>query len=237
MICPRCGSEKTVKNGSVHNGKRKHMCKNCKRQFVENPENTTVSQEIRDIVDRLLNEKISLSGICRAVRVSKRWLQLYVNKKFENVPRVTIVKKKGKIRLTIECDELCSFVGTKDRRYWVWPAKDRETGETVGCYIGKRDRGGAEALWKSLPAVYRQCAVCYTDFWAAYSEIFPSKRHRPSGKGTGETNHIERFNNTLRQRISRLVRKTLSFSKKIENHIGAIWNFIHHYNSLLATND
>ncbi|MBF0226522.1 MAG: IS1 family transposase, partial [Desulfobacterales bacterium] len=32
-----------------------------------------------------------------------------------------------------------------------------------------------------------------------------------------------------------LVRKTLSFSKKIENHIGAIWNFIHHYNLKIAT--
>lgn len=44
------------------------------------------------------------------------------------------------------------------------------------------------------------------------------------------TSYIERLNNTLRQRISRLVRKTLSFSKKIENHIGAIWMFIHDYN-------
>ena len=45
--------------------------------------------------------------------------------------------------------------------------------------------------------------------------------------------YIERFNNTLRQRISRLVRKTLSFSKKLENHVGAIWYFVHYYNSSL----
>ncbi|NEP53742.1 MAG: IS1 family transposase, partial [Moorea sp. SIO3C2] len=30
------------------------------------------------------------------------------------------------------------------------------------------------------------------------------------------------------------VRKTLSFSKKLENHLGAIWNFIHHYNQCLS---
>jgi len=48
---------------------------------------------------------------------------------------------------------------------------------------------------------------------------------------SGQTNHIEWLNCTLRQRISRIVRKTLSFSKKLENHIGAIWIFIHHYNS------
>ena len=35
-------------------------------------------------------------------------------------------------------------------------------------------------------------------------------------------NHVERFNCTLRQRVSRLVRATLSFSKKLSNHIGAI---------------
>jgi IS1 family transposase len=44
------------------------------------------------------------------------------------------------------------------------------------------------------------------------------------------TNHIERFNNTLRQRVSRLVRDTLAFSKKLANHIGAIKYFICHYN-------
>ncbi len=32
-------------------------------------------------------------------------------------------------------------------------------------------------------------------------------------------------------RVSRLVRETLSFSKKLENHIGAIWYFIHHYSN------
>jgi insertion element IS1 protein InsB len=50
------------------------------------------------------------------------------------------------------------------------------------------------------------------------------------GKESGKTSYIEGLNNTLRQRISRLVRKSLSFSKKIENHIGAIWYFIRDYN-------
>ena len=80
---------------------------------------------------------------------------------------------------------------------------------------------------------YRQCAVAYTDFWAAYGAVFPIKRHQAVGKETGKTSYIERFNNTLRQRVSRLVRKTLSFSKSVENHIGAIWYFVHYYNDSL----
>ncbi|ELS31884.1 IS1 transposase [Pseudanabaena biceps PCC 7429] len=130
-------------------------------------------------------------------------------------------------------DELWSFVDDKGNKQWVWLAIDAETREIVGCYIGDRSGDSAQKLWESLPAVYRQCAVIYTDFYSSYPVVLPSKRHRAVGKETGKTNYIERFNGTLRQRVSRLVRKTLSFSKKLENHIGAIWNFIHHYNTSL----
>lgn len=142
-----------------------------------------------------------------------------------------LAQKKG--RLTIQCDEICSFVGNKKHKQWIWLAIDIETKEIVGVYVGERSRNGAEGLWQSLPPIYRQCAVCYTDFWSAYDQIFPESRHQAVSKTSGKTNAIERFNCTLRQRVSRLVRKTLSFSKKSENHIGAIWYFIHHYNELL----
>jgi IS1 family transposase len=87
-----------------------------------------------------------------------------------------------------------------------------------------------------LPDIYRQCAVSYTDFWAAYAAVFPSERHQAFGKASGHTNHIERFNCTLRQRVSRLIRKALSFSQKLDNHIGAIWYFAHYYNASLPVN-
>lgn len=133
--------------------------------------------------------------------------------------------------MTIQCDELWSFVGNKANKQWVWLALDVETRLIVGCYVGSRDEAGAGNLWRALPAVYRQCAVCYSDFWRAYAAVLPSKRHNAVGKGSGKTSLIERLNNTLRQRCSRLVRKTLSFSKSLDNHIGAIWYFIHDYNA------
>ena len=126
-----------------------------------------------------------------------------------------------------------SFVTNKGNKQWIWLALDAKTREIVGVHVGDRSREGARQLWQSLPPVYRQCAVYYSDFWEAYERVIPSKRHRAVGKKTGKTNYIERFNCTMRQRVSRLVRKTLSFSKKIENHIGAIWYFIHHHNASL----
>jgi insertion element IS1 protein InsB len=60
--------------------------------------------------------------------------------------------------------------------------------------------------------------------------VIPVERHRAITKKARKTNHIERFNNTLRQRVSRLVRETLSFSKNLAHHIGASKLFICHYN-------
>ena len=232
--CPACDSTQVVKNGSIHNGKAKYLCRNCGRQFVENPTNKTVTSEEIKLIEKLLLERISLAGIARVVGVSMTWLQNYVNNKYAKIPREVKVSEKSKGKLTVEIDELWSFVDHKGNKQWVWLAIDRKSREIVGCYIGDRSRESAKKLWRSLPPVYRQCAICYTDFWEAYETVIPSKRHRAVGKSSGQTNHIERLNNTLRQRISRLVRKSLSFSKKLENHIGAIWNFIHHYNSTLA---
>ncbi|MEO0687300.1 MAG: IS1 family transposase [Cyanobacteria bacterium J06649_11] len=231
--CPSCSSEKTVKNGHIHNGKQRFKCRKCSRQFVENPEKITINQAKRELIDRLLLERISLAGIARAVKVSDRWLQTYVNEKYAIVPREINVTQKKKGKLTMECDELWSFVDNKGNKQWVWLALDARTREIVGVYIGDRNEQAARKLWSSLPPVYRQCAVAYTDFWSAYGAVFPSQRHQAVGKETGLTSYIERFNNTLRQRVSRLVRKTLSFSKSLENHIGAIWYFVHHYNSSL----
>ncbi|MBW4593787.1 MAG: IS1 family transposase [Brasilonema angustatum HA4187-MV1] len=231
--CPICASSQTVKNGHIHNGKQRFKCHDCGRQFVEQPTKKVINQATRELIDRLLLERISLAGIARAAQVSEQWLQTYVNEKYASVPRSVQVTPKKKGRLMIQCDELWSFVDNKGNKQWVWLALDADTREIVGVYIGDRNESAARKLWESLPGVYRQCAIAYTDFWAAYAAVLPSKRHRAVGKQTGKTSYIERFNNTLRQRVSRLVRKTLSFSKSLENHIGAIWYFVHYYNASL----
>ena len=73
--------------------------------------------------------------------------------------------KKPKGQLTLQLDEMWSFVKNKRKKQWIWIAFDQKTRKIVGLYIGDRSKKSASALWQSLPPVYRQCAVCYTDFW------------------------------------------------------------------------
>src|SRR5262249_33520320 len=67
-----------------------------------------------------------------------------------------------------------------------------------------------------------QHTTFYTDQYIVYEKVIPAAQHQAMSKLARKTNHIERFNNTLRQRVSRLVRAALSFSKKLVNHIGTI---------------
>jgi len=219
-----------MKNGTTRRGKQNYKCRDCGRQFVENPQWKRREPDSTVMIDRLLLEKIPLAGIARVLKLSESWLQEYVNRCYEGVARQVQVMPKRKGALTVQLDELWSFVDDKGNKQWVWLALDVVTREIVGCHIGDRSKDSALGLWHSMPAVYRQCAMLYTDYWEAYQAVLPSKRHCAVGKETGLTSYIERFNNTLRQRVSRLVRKTLSFSKKLDNHRAAIWNFIHYYN-------
>jgi insertion element IS1 protein InsB len=97
ISCPSCESKKIVKNGKIHNGKQNYKCRDCGRQFVENRQQKIISQSTKNLIDKLLLEKIPLAGIARVTEVSEPWLQNYVNDKYELISKKVKVtaKKKG----------------------------------------------------------------------------------------------------------------------------------------------
>ena len=236
IFCPECGSRNYKKNGHIHNGKQNHLCKDCGREFVLNPENIVISDEKKSLIKNLLLERIPLRGICRAVGVSMKWLLEFMMATYDDLPEhlnVRLMENHKNVviqALESEMDELWSFVESKENKQWVWIALDTHTRQIIAFYVGDRSKKSAQKLWEKIPEVYRRQAIFYTDQYEAYNNIVPAAQHRSVAKGSGKTNHVERFNCTLRQRVSRLVRKALSFSKKLENHIGAIKYFICHYN-------
>ena len=132
--------------------------------------------------------------------------------------------------LEVEADEMASFVQKKANTQWIWLAMDAKTRQIIAFHVGDRSRKSFKKLWAIIPQAYRQHATFYTDQYVVSTGVIPTAQHCPIGKLARKTNHIERFNNTLRQRVSRLVRSALSFSKTLTNHIGAIKHFICHYN-------
>jgi insertion element IS1 protein InsB len=234
--CLTCGSTRYKKNGHTRHGKQNHLCKTCERQFSADATFQLISDERRTLIANLLRERISLRGICRAVGVSLGWLLHFMVECFAACPahlyaRIPPHPTKVWIRgLEAEADELWSFVQKKANKQWIWIAMDAESRQIIAFHVGDRSRESAKALWANIPEVYQQHATFHTDQYEVYRGVIPAERHKAITKKARKTNHIERFNNTLRQRISRLVRESLSFSKNLANHIGAIKFFICHYN-------
>lgn len=133
----------------------------------------------------------------------------------------------------LELDELWSFVGNKKQKRWLWIALNRRTRQVVAFVIGDRSAQTCRKLWQRIPDEYRRCHS-YSDFWHAYEQLLTTGRHHLVGKESGQTAHVERWNCTLRQRLARYVRKTLSFSKLDKyHHLFTKW-FIYEYNLSLT---
>jgi IS1 family transposase len=154
-------------------------------------------------------------------------------KKLEQLPPLTdtlLEPDPGDVEAnTLELDELWSFVSKKVKKAWIWIALSRRTRQVVAYVIGDRSQATCRKLWEKIPAAYRR-AHCYTDFWEAYSEVIPDEQDTVCGKESGETAHVERWNNTLGQRLGRFVRKSLSFSKSWVMREGCLRLFLHRYN-------
>jgi insertion element IS1 protein InsB len=129
----------------------------------------------------------------------------------------------------LELDELWSFVLKKAHNSWIWIALCRKTRQVVAYAVGDRSKKTCQRLWEGIPQEYRQ-GHCFTDFLRVYASVIPEDQHTARGKEMGETAHIERWNNTLRQRLARFVRMTLSFSKSEIMHEACLLLFLHRYN-------
>ena len=145
-VCPRCQSPKFKKNGHIHNGKQNHHCHNCGRQFVSCFEQDRIADERRALVERLLLERISLRGICRAVGVTLKWLLGFLVQCFQALPdhlhvQPVICTRNVVIqRLEVEADEMASFVQKKANKQWIWIAMDATSRQVIAFHVGDRSR-------------------------------------------------------------------------------------------------
>jgi IS1 family transposase len=231
LSCPRCQLSHIKRNGHTYYGKQNYQCLLCGRQFVLRDQ--VVSPETQALIKSMLLERLSLRGICRVLKVSLAWLLDFVERLYltnpEDLNFACLTAAEIEI-FCLEADELWSFVGEKENKRWVWLVLERRTRQIIAVQIGDRSQNSAQALWAKVPASLKAQALVLTDCWDAYGLAIPTNQHVACEKQSGQVSLIERFNCTLRQRVSRLVRKSLSFSKSDWFHEEAIKYFIAHYN-------
>ena len=231
LSCPSCSSTNIKKNGYTHYGKQNHRCRDCGLQFVLNNQHTK-SQALKSLIKNALKERLSLRAICRIFSVSMNWLRSFAEHLWAETPddigieSIEIEKVKTLQVFGIQADELWSFVGKKEQKRWIWLAYDPVRRLVLAHYIGGRGIEAAKKFWKKIPQALKSCQF-ETDDWDAYKHIIAKEQHTI---GKDLTYYIEGFYATIRARVSRLVRKTLSFSKKDKWHKLAIAWFFWQFN-------
>ncbi len=233
--CTSCGSNKIVKNGRTKGGKQKFSCKSCGKYGTLDPEVKYPPERQAEIL-RAYHERSSLRGIERTFGVARQTVAKWLKKKATELPPLASTLRDYQAGDVLELDELWSFVGNRENKRWVWIALCRRTRQVVAYFIGDRSEESCWRLWSWIPEAYRQSQT-FSDFWDTYQAVFGTlaPNHQSVGKESGQTAHVERWNNTLRQRLARFVRKTLSFSKSDEFHEIALRLFLHRYNTSLIS--
>jgi len=226
--CSQCGSTDIIKNGHDYKGDQKYHCKCCDKYGTLCPKKG-YSQAAQQQVKRAFLERVSLRGIERIFGVSRRTVSRWIKSWAARLRPLVDTLDPAAADDVLELDELWSFVKRKVNKRWVWVALCRRTRQIVAYYIGDRSEASCHQLWRRIPSTYRHCHS-FSDFWDTYNAVFDESRHQSVGKEAGETNHLERWFNTLRQRMARFVRRTLSFSKTDHFHEMALRLFIHYHN-------
>ena len=227
-VCPRCSSSNLRKNGMDAKGRQKYHCKDCARygQLEKAPR---YPEERKTEILRAYRERSSLRGLERIFGVARQTVALWLKEEFANLPSNESTPVEAEPNDELELDEMWSFVQCLDNKRWIWIALCKRTRQVVAWVVGDRSEEACRRLWMEIPETYKHCCR-YSDFRKAYQAVIPDEQHRAVGKETGLTNHLERFNNVIRQRLACFVGKTLSFSKSEWWHYHILKWFIIEYN-------
>ncbi len=167
-----------------------------------------------------------------AYRIARQTVARWIRKSVQALPCLQEILLPALPENVLEVDELCSLVGKKSQKRWLWTALYRRTRQKVAFVVGDRSEKTCRRLWNKIPDAYQRC-LSFSDFWGAYQKVFSKATHRCVDRGSGETAHIERWYNTLRQQLARFVRKSLFFSKSEAFHMVAKW-YIVEYNLTIS---
>jgi len=231
--CRACGSANIIRNGTNKCGNPQYHCKDCGVYRVLEPK-VKHPEATRQAVLRAALERVSLRGIERIFDVCRQTVVQWIKDHVWTQPLLVETLATYQVGDVLEIDELWSFVIDKRQQRWVWIALCRRTRQIVAYYVGKRDAAAAQQLEQRIVYPYRLC-VMYTDQYAAYNAALPDDLHWAKPKGSGKTSHVENWNNSLRQRLARFVRKSLSFSKcDVMHRIMLEWFIIQHNLRMLS---
>src|SRR5262249_9883196 len=168
-VCPRCQSDRLVKNGSAA-GKPKKRCKRCGYQFTRTtPRGKPLATKINAVLwylSGMAMHRIAflLPGSTQALPTSVMGFATASSQKPVPSGRTII----------LQLDEMWHYLKNKRGKLWIWKALDRDTGQLLDWECGRRDK---KTLKKMVDRLAQWDVKMYcTDKWATYASVIPQDK-------------------------------------------------------------
>lgn len=206
MKCWQC-NKAGIRNGKSKTGTQRYRCKECKKFWQGSYLYRACEKNVDQLIATLKKESCGVRSISRILKISI----VTVIRRIKQIAKVIVkpfVILKGK---EYEVDEMRTYIGNKQRLYWIVYAMRRDTKEVIDFKVGKRN---LRTLGKVIETVLLSGAKkIYTDGYYLYKSLVPEEIHQQTKYSI---NHIERKNLSIRTHLKRLSRKTICFSKSKE---------------------
>jgi transposase-like protein len=106
--CPRCQSEKRVKNGHI-NGRQRYRCKICKYDYTVEQKSTSVSSDKKRVALQMYLEGLGFNSIGRILKVSHVAVQKWVRKYGRKLDEL----RSEQSMEVVELDEMHTYIFQK----------------------------------------------------------------------------------------------------------------------------
>ena len=153
MQCPKCQSSHKKKNG-FRRGKQSYKCKDCGYQFVENPISRKYPPEVKQICLKMYLNGLEFRASARVTEIDHTTIINWVKEEGESLPDAPPEEEIPEIT---EIDELQTFVGRKQNKFWIWTVVNHWNQGILFWAIGDRSHQTFEPIW--------QIIKCWQSFW------------------------------------------------------------------------
>jgi insertion element IS1 protein InsB len=204
MECQHCKKACIKKGRQKKTGKQKYQCKSCKKHQQDSYKRHSYNSLTDAMLVKLLCNSVGSRSISSILGISLRTVTRRI-KEIGQTIKSPYLYVKGK---TYEVDEMRTYIGKRENKYWVCCSYRKDTKRIVGLSVGKRTRKTLEKVIQ--PLIDSRAKKIYTDRLPMYRHMITQEQHSTRKRGT---NHIERSFLNSRTHLKRLSRKTICYSK------------------------
>ena len=150
MHCPKCRSDKKVRNGKVFT-KQRYKCKECGCSYTQSHKNG-YSLEKRLLALQLYLEGNGFWGSGRILKVSNVTVLNWIRNFGKNIKEYVLENMPNDIRdiEIVEIDEMWHFTVKKNENSGPWIAIDRFDQEVIAYTVGGRSKKALKKLLRLL---------------------------------------------------------------------------------------